>query len=96
MSSTVFMNPADLMAPSAAQRIQMRSLWIGLFFVVLSLVGALVSPHEQFLHAYLLAFVGWLGLSLGSMAFLMLWYLTGGRWGITARRIVEAGARTLP
>src|SRR5215472_10125734 len=39
---------------------------------------------------------GLVGLSLGSMAFLMLWYLTGGRWGITARRIVEAAMRTLP
>lgn len=96
MSSTVYMNQADLLAPPFARRIQMRSLLIGLAFAVLTIIGALVTPPEQFWHAYLLAFMGWLGLSLGSMAFLMLWYLTGGRWGITARRIVEAAMRTLP
>lgn len=96
MSSTVYMNPADLQAPPFARRIQMRSLVIGAIFTVITIVGAVVTPAAQFWHAYLLAFMGWLGLSLGSMAFLMLWYLTGGRWGITARRIVEAGMRTLP
>lgn len=96
MSSTVYMNQADLLAPPFAQKIQMRSLVIGLVFAVLTIFGAFIAPREQFWHAYLLGFMGWLGLSLGSMAFLMLWYLTGGRWGVTARRIVEAAMRTLP
>jgi hypothetical protein len=96
MSSTVYLNQADLLAPPFAHRIQTRSLLIGLIFSVVAIIGFFVSPREQFLHAYLLAFMGWLGLSLGSMAFLMLWYVTGGKWGITARRIVEAAMRTLP
>jgi hypothetical protein len=96
MSSTVYMNQADLLAPPFARRIQVRSLAIGLAFAVLTIIGAFVTPRQQFWHAYLLGFMGWLGLSLGSMAFLMLWYVTGGRWGITSRRIVEAATRTLP
>lgn len=96
MSSIMYMNQADLLAPPFARRIQMRSLVIGLVFTLLTVIAAWTAPHRQFWHAYLLGFMGWLGLSLGSMAFLMLWYLTGGRWGITARRIVEAAMRTLP
>jgi len=92
----MYMNQADLLAPPFARRIQMRSLVIGLVFTLLTVIAAWTAPHRQFWHAYLLGFMGWLGLSLGSMAFLMLWYLTGGRWGITARRIVEAAMRTLP
>jgi hypothetical protein len=94
--STVYLNQTDLLAPPFARRIQVRSLGIGLVFAVLAIIGALMAPREQFLHAYLLGFMGWLGLSLGSMAFLMLWYLTGGKWGVAARRPLEAAMRTLP
>jgi hypothetical protein len=96
MSSTFYLNQADLVAPPLAQRIQMRSLVIGIVFSGLTIVGAFLTPAAQFLHAYLLGLMGWLGLSLGSLAFLMMWYLTGGRWGVAARRIVEAASRTLP
>ncbi|HET7205273.1 MAG TPA: hypothetical protein VFI95_01715 [Terriglobales bacterium] len=87
---------ADLLTPPFARKIQRRSLVIGLVFAVATVIGFFVTPRVQFLHAYLLAYIGWLGLTLGSMAFLMMWYLTGGKWGITARRIVEAGMRTIP
>ena len=40
--------------------------------------------------------MAWLGLSLGSMAFLMLGHLTGGDWGQAVRRIFEAATRTAP
>jgi hypothetical protein len=36
------------------------------------------------------------GLSAGSLAWLMLQYLTGGAWGVVIRRPCEAAARTLP
>lgn len=94
--STVYLNQTDLLAPPFARRIQVRSLGIGLVFTALAMIGAWVAPREQFMHAYLLGFMGWLGLSLGSMAFLMLWYLTGGKWGVAARRPLEAAMRTLP
>lgn len=94
--STVYLNQPDLLAPPFTRRIQVRSLGIGVVFAVISLIGALVTPREQVMHAYLLGYMGWLGLSLGCMAFLMMWYLTGGRWGVAIRRILEAGMRTLP
>jgi len=38
----------------------------------------------------------WLGVSLGSMAILMIRHLTGGGWGLVIRRILGAAMRTVP
>ena len=38
----------------------------------------------------------WSGIALGSLAVLMLQYLTGGEWGVVIRRPLEAATRTLP
>jgi hypothetical protein len=59
-------------------------------------VAAGTAHPEQFLRSYLLAFVFWNGLAVGSLAVLMLQYLTGGAWGIAIRRELEAATRTLP
>ena len=52
--------------------------------------------RERFYPSYLTAFLFWLGLSLGSLAIAMIHGLTGGAWGRTIRRILEAGYETLP
>ena len=57
---------------------------------------ALMGKPDMFYRSYLLAFVFWNGLAVGSRAGLMLQYLTGGAWGIAIRRPLEAAARTLP
>ncbi len=51
---------------------------------------------KQALLSYLAAYLFWLGLSLGSLAFLMLHSLTGGAWGIFIRPGLEAATRLLP
>ena len=33
---------------------------------------------------------------MGSLAFLQLHHMTGGKWGLPIRRILEAGTRTIP
>jgi hypothetical protein len=38
----------------------------------------------------------WIGITLGSLALLMLQHLTGGAWGLVIRRVLEASTRTLP
>jgi hypothetical protein len=58
-------------------------------------VGGAVSV-EQFFRAYLVAYLFWLGIALGSLAILMLQNLTGGRWGAVLRRLLEAAVQTLP
>jgi hypothetical protein len=82
-------------APTAAGRIQQRALIVGAVGLVLCVVGAISRP-ARFLQSYLYAYLFTLGLALGSMAILMLQYLTGGDWGVVIRRILEAAMRTLP
>ncbi len=64
-------------------------------FSILCVAGVVVSPHEFFI-SYLIAFVFWLGLTLGCFNVAMIHYLTGGHWGNITRRFLEAGFMTLP
>src|SRR5208283_684389 len=76
-------------------KISQRSLVIGVLFAVGA--GALSVIHpDEFYRAYLLGFMCWLGVALGSMAIIMIRHLTGGGWGVVIRRIQGAAMRTLP
>lgn len=76
-------------------RWQKRALIVGGVLYIASIIGGVFSPN-QFFRSYLYAYLFWLGLALGSMALVMVQYLTGGAWGIVTRRIFEAASRTLP
>jgi hypothetical protein len=67
----------------------------GAVLLAASVAGAFFSPRD-FFHSYLLGFLFWIDLTLGSMGFLMVHYLTGGAWGVVTRRTMEAVTRTLP
>jgi hypothetical protein len=85
----------DLSAPPIVKTIGQRSLVIGIVFALGSVALAFSHPDE-FYRAYLLGFMCWLGVSLGSMAIVMIRHLTGGGWGTVIRRILGAAMRTLP
>ena len=76
-------------------RLQRRSLAVGLAVLLVCLVGAFASP-ARFFQAYLLAYLFWVGIALGCLAIRMLPPLVGGRWGFVIQRLLEAGTRTLP
>ena len=76
-------------------RWQWRSLAGGIALFLIAIIGGIFNPSE-FYHSYLFAYLFWLGLALGSMAVVMVQYLTGGAWGVMSRRILEAAMRTLP
>lgn len=57
--------------------------------------GLFLAPEQAF-RSYLLAFLFWLGLSLGSLGLLMVQHLSGGRWGYAIQRPLEAAAKVLP
>jgi hypothetical protein len=57
-------------------------------------LGFFVAP-DQFFRAWLVAYLVFLGIALGSMAMVMIQHLSGGSWGVF-RRIFEASSRTLP
>lgn len=71
------------------------SLLAGLAGGAACIAGAWYYP-EQFYSAYLVAWLFWLGVSLGSLAIALLHHLTGGAWGLVIRRELEAAYSTLP
>jgi len=85
----------DLMAPPVVKTIGRRSLIVGVIFTIAA-VGLAFTQPEQFFRGYLLAFMCWLGVTLGSMAILMLRHLTKGAWGMVIRRILGAAMRCVP
>jgi hypothetical protein len=76
-------------------RLRTRSMMIAAVGIVVSALG-FMSKGSAFWQSYLIAFYFWNGLTIGSMAVLMVQYLSGGAWGLVGRRIFEASTRTLP
>jgi len=95
MSATAHLSKLELMAPPVTQTIQTRSFWIGLAFSIIVMLGIWRAPETVY-PAYLIAYMAWIGVTLGSLALIMLQHMTGGGWGIVGRRVWEAATRTLP
>lgn len=87
--ASTYAPPAEL----AGQRT--RFLVLGGVGAVVLGAGAFANPG-QFYRSYLVAFLFWFGIALGSLGLQMLHHLTRGAWGIVIRRVLEASARTLP
>ena len=81
--------------PVELARVRNAALVVGALLSVL-LLGGLFLNADQFFHAYLVGFIFWTGITVGSLALLMLQHLTGGAWGLVIRRVLEAATRTLP
>ncbi len=82
-------------APPEVVRWQQRALIVAVVFTLLFAVGAFLD-RAQFFHSYLVAYLFWTGIALGSLAILLLQHLTGGAWGLVIRRVLEAATRTIP
>lgn len=65
----------------------------GAALVVTLIFGAM--NLDQLLRSYLFAFLFFNGLGLGCLTILMIQHLSGGLWGVTIRRLLEAGTRLL-
>ena len=71
-------NNSRWMAPEVAHTIYQRSLAVGILFGAAALALALypnATLHARFFQAYLLGYMFWLGITLGSMVFLMIQHL---------------------
>src|SRR5258708_934477 len=83
-------------APPVLEQVQQRSLVVGAVALVIGIAGAFISRDAHpFFRAYLIGFIFWLGLCLGSMALLMIQHMAGGGWSLVIRRILEASTRTV-
>ncbi|HYU78145.1 MAG TPA: hypothetical protein VEK56_04120 [Vicinamibacterales bacterium] len=91
MATTDMFQPPETV--SGLRRLGMASALVG---VVLTILGFVMSGGDRFFEAYLVAYVFWAGVALGSLAILMVIHLTGGAWGLVIRRPLEAATRTIP
>jgi hypothetical protein len=89
MADLTFTVPADV-----ADR-RRTGLIAGIVGLVLCLIGFLIN-RDHFFRAYLIAYMFWIGIPLGSLALMMVHHQSGGAWGLVIRRIFEASSRTLP
>jgi hypothetical protein len=80
--------------PAELDGLRSRALVAGIVGLVACGIG-FVAARDHFFRAWLIAYLLFLGIALGSMAFVMINHLTGGTWGVF-RRVFEASSRTLP
>lgn len=74
------------------QSLRTKALIVG----ILGLLACFLRfDARQSFQSYLLGYLFWLLLPLGSLAVLMLHHMVGGGWGFVIRRVLEAGARTI-
>lgn len=94
-STTAHPLPAGFDPPSDLAGWQRLGIGAALLGGAASAAGAVLAP-EAFFRAYLVGWLLWLQIALGSLGLLMLHHLTHGAWGIVLRRPFEAAAATLP
>lgn len=71
-----------------------RALAAGAAGLVACAIGFVID-RDHFFRSWLVAYLLFLGIALGSMGMVMIQHLSGGAWGVF-RRIFEASSRTLP
>ena len=89
--------PAILGAPSVVAAWRTRAAIVAVVFGLISLVFFLVpGGPEHLLRAYLMGYMTIFNFCGGALAFLMVQYVSGGKWGQILRRPLEAMTRTIP
>jgi hypothetical protein len=86
---------AAFAAPPDVDRLQRTALLAGVVGLAASIAGGILSP-DTFFRSWLVAWVFWVGVAVGSLAILMLHHMSRGAWGLVVRRVLESAARTLP
>ena len=89
------MNAATYTPPADIDARRSRALVIGVAALAVCAVGFVIN-RDQFFRAWLIGYMLWLGVALGSMGLMMIHHLSGGAWGMVVRRVWEASSRTLP
>ncbi|HEX9307378.1 MAG TPA: hypothetical protein VF894_07805, partial [Anaeromyxobacter sp.] len=69
---------------------------VGAGGLALTLVGGLVGDPRRVLYAYLVAFVYWLGIALGTLILLGAFHAASAKWSVVLRRFLESVPASLP
>jgi len=88
---------AALMTRPTAElaRLSSRALIIAAVGLVATAAGYFSAP-DHFWESYLIGYVFWICITIGSLGVLMVQHLTGGAWTMASRRLLEASTRNLP
>ncbi len=89
------MHETDVRGGDALFRLQKPALALGALAAIALVIGAF-SNSAQFFRSYLMGWIFVLMISAGALAVLMIFNLTGGRWGFLLRRPAEAAASAMP
>ena len=91
------LDEAALMARPTAEfgRLSSRANVIAVVGLVAA-AGGYFAAGDAFWQSYLIGYIFWIGITLGSLGILMIQHLTGGAWTMPSRRPLEAATRTLP
>lgn len=84
----------NVTAPPVLKDYYGRAVAIGGVGAVGTIIGFVVNSTQAF-HSYLIGFMLCMGLTLGPLGFIFIWYCTGGHWGLPMRRIWEAATRNI-
>ncbi|MEO6925001.1 MAG: hypothetical protein ABI142_14335, partial [Bryocella sp.] len=88
--------PAILTAPEAVKTWRTRAVIAAVIFTLLSVVFLFVPGGQvHLLRAYLMGYMTIFNLCGGALAWLLLQYVSGGKWGQVLRRPLEAMTRTI-
>ena len=77
------------------ERVQRAALAVGVAGLAVCAFG-FFTAREQFFQSYLLGFVFWMCVAMGSLAVLLLHHTFGAGWGFAVQRPAEAATRTFP
>jgi hypothetical protein len=77
------------------RNLQKYALIAAVVGLVLCGIGAVMNS-DTFFQSYLIAYMFWLGISVGALGILMLHFCVGGGWGFIIRRFLEAAVKLFP
>jgi len=89
--------PSILTAPDAVKAWKMRATIVAVVFGLISLVFLAFGSegYNHLLRAYLMGVMTCFNFCGGALAFLLVQYVSGGKWGAVLRRPLEAMTRTI-
>lgn len=87
----------DMNETNRLATLEKPALIIGVIAIIVAIAGFFIGGDHgaQFFRSYLYAFIVVMAIPVGSLALLAIHNLSGGVWGLVARRYYEAGARTM-
>src|SRR2546421_147988 len=80
---------------TAFERVRRIALVAGIVGLAVCVIG-LLFDSARVMQSYLFGYLYWTGIGLGCLGLLIIQFAIRGTWGLVIRRLLEAGALTIP